>query len=192
VLGASSGRLLLLGELLRFRRAALGYRYVPAFVEARKINTRMVGDIEHGRRDTFTFPSLEDVAAAYDVTYMSIMAVVWSDAGELVPAAAEEPPADDAPPAAARVLPSSPLDDSGREDATRPYATPIWEKLLDLAGQGVTDPSGVALGLGPGDAKIWDGSRGAMSLPDRAWLVADIQRRRDTRKVTADADATSA
>ena len=191
VKGADPGRLKELGVLLRDRRVDLGYRHVPAFVRARGINTRMVGDIEHGRRDTYERPTLNDVAAAYEVTRDSMIAVVWSGAGELVPAPAGE----DAPPPVvpvARPLPGAPMDDEGRESAVRPYATRIWNELLRLAAQGITSPSGVMLGLDPGDAGIWDGSAGAMSLADRAWLVADIQRRRDARASAAQAPATTA
>ena len=86
VTGADPARIRQLGALLKQRRADLGYRRIPAFIRDRGINIRMVGDIEHGRRDTFTSPSLKDAARAYEVTYDSMMAVVWSDAGELVPA----------------------------------------------------------------------------------------------------------
>ena len=54
--GADPARIRELGALLRLRRAELGYRHVPQFVRDRDINTRMVGDLEHGRRDTFTYP----------------------------------------------------------------------------------------------------------------------------------------
>ena len=56
VTGADPARIRELGALLKRRRADLGYPHVPQFVRDRDINTRMVGDLEHGRRDTFTYP----------------------------------------------------------------------------------------------------------------------------------------
>src|SRR5690348_12136332 len=154
MLGADPARLRELGALLRMRRAALGYRHLPAFVAARGINTRMAGDIEHGRRDTYTLPTLKDVAAAYEVTYDSMTAVVWSGAGELVPAAADEPAA---PPAAGpRLLPAAPMDDAVRTAADRPYADRIWMALREWDRKGVHDPTGAQLfGAGTQDAEAW-------------------------------------
>jgi hypothetical protein len=175
VLGAKPDRLRLLGQLLRLRRAALGFRHVPAFVRDRGINTRMVGDIEHGRRDTYTFPTLEDVAAAYEVTYESMMAVVWSDAGELAPAAPPAPPA-------ALPVPGEPpgwmASDGDRTEANRPYADRIRGRLDLLRLQGVTGPKGAQLfGEGTADARDWDKYAGDWEIPDLVWFVADLQRR---------------
>jgi hypothetical protein len=78
--------------------------------------------------------------------------------------------------------PSAPECELLREDAVRPYAIPIWEALLRLARQGADDPTGAQLGLSLEDAKVWDGSRGAMNESDRAWLVGDIQCRRIQRR----------
>jgi hypothetical protein len=182
MLGATDARLSLLGRLLRFRRAALGYRHVPAFVEKRGINTRMVGDIEHGRRDTYTFPTLEDVAAAYEVTYMSMMAVVWSGADELVP---DAPAATPAPPDRLTDDPDGwqpPIADKARRDADAPYAMEIMERLLALADGGVIDPSGAQVfGEGTGDAQAWDGIGGRLDIRDRVWFIADLRRRADGR-----------
>ena len=172
--GADPARLRELGALLRMRRAALGYRHLPAFVAARGINTRMAGDIEHGRRDTYTLPTLQDVAAAYDVTCESMTDVVWSGAGELVPAAADEPAP---PPAAPRLLPAAPIDDAARTAADRPYADRIWADLRAWAAKGVTDPTGAQLfGAGTPDAQAWDGTAGRMDEGDRVWHIADLQR----------------
>jgi hypothetical protein len=169
--GAASDRVLLLGELLRLRRAALGFRHVPAFVRDRGINTRMVGDIEHGRRDTYTFPTLDDVAAAYEVTYASMMAVVWSDAGELVPA--ETAPAD-AP------VPPGELPDGveARTPAAQDYADQIWERLLRLSDSGITAPTGAQLFPdSPADARTWDDPRLQRNWTVRARvrMIADLQ-----------------
>ncbi len=182
---ATAERWALLGRLFRARRLELGYGFRPAFAEARLPKTqdgnlmiRMVVTVENSERPgTYSPGRLEQFARAYDVTLESVHAVLRGDAGKLEPA----------PPAAVspwRPLPAAPMDDEGRESSVRPYAVRLWDGLLRLAGQGVTDPSGVMLGLSPADAKVWDGSAGAMSLADRAWLVADMQRRRAAR--TAD------
>jgi transcriptional regulator with XRE-family HTH domain len=189
MLGADAARLRQLGELLRLRRAALGSRHVPAFIRARDVslNTRMVGDIEHGRRDTYTHPTLQDIAAAYEVTYDSLVAVAAGEADELTPAEAGQL-------SVARILPAenAPMDDPAREEADRPYFVPVLEKIVRLLDDGIADPSGEQLGLSPADAKIWDGSHGAMSQSDRAWLVADMQRRRDARAARPNSGAAGA
>jgi len=170
MLGAAPDRLRLLGELLRLRRAALGYRHVPAFVQARDINTRMVGDIEHGRRDTYTFPTLEDIAAAYKVTYKSMMAVVWSDAGELDPAE-EVPPRFAAPDVTPPMTPE-------RAASDRPWFDEINERRVALAARGATDPSGDQMFPDhPDDAKAWDGIGARLDIGARVWFIADLRRR---------------
>jgi hypothetical protein len=177
-----------LGELLEtWRRVELGYRSRVRFAADRlpetpqgNANVRLVSDIENSYRpDTYPAGTLREIAEAYGVSYESMTAVLRGEAGELAAAAPHHQ------------LPPAPMDDGARESAVRPYATRIWDALLRLAGQGVTSPSGAMLGLDPGDAKVWDGSAGAMSLADRAWLVADIQRRRDGRSPTAHGSATT-
>ena len=177
--GGDAARLRELGGLLRDRRVELGYRHVPAFTAARDINSRMVGDIEHARRDTYERPTLDDIAAAYAVTRDSMVAVVWSDAGELVPLSSGDP----APVPARPSLPSPPIDDAARTAADRPYADRIWADLRAWAAKGVTDPSGAQL-FGPGtpDAQAWDGTRGRMDDGDRVWHIADLQRRDGDRR----------
>ena len=183
-LGAEPARLRELGALLRLRRAALGYRHVPAFVAARDINTRMVTDAERGRRDTYTFPTLEDIAAAYGVTYDSMRAVVWSGAGELVPA----PPA--APVQAAPAFPADPGEppgwmaaDKARTAANRPFADRIRGRLDVLRLQGAADPAGAELfGAGTADAEDWDKYAADWDVRDVVWFVADLQRRAAGRR----------
>ncbi len=179
----------LLGVLLAQRRQELGYTYWPAFAKARlpmtpsgNPNTRLLADIEKAYRDNFPEGRLRQLAQAYLVDYGSLVDVAHMKARALIPL----PPAVSAslPVVSAHILPPAPMDDEARESSVRPYAVRLWDELLRLAARGVTDPPGVMLGLPPGDAKVWDGSAGAMSLADRAWLVADIQRRRDAR--TAD------
>jgi hypothetical protein len=138
----------------------------------------MAGDIEHGRRDTYTFPSLQDVARAYDVTYDSMMAVVWSGAGELIPAA---PPVLPAAPPVLAAAPDGwvpPIADPVRRDADAPYAAPVLDRLLELADDGILDPSGAQMFPdSPDDARAWDGpGRWVRSPRDRAWFIAEIRR----------------
>jgi hypothetical protein len=180
--GAEPARIGQLGALLRLRRAALGYRHVPAFVRDRHINTRMVGDIEHGRRDTYTYPTLADVAAAYDVTYDSMMAVVWSGAGELVPATPAAVPAM-LPAAPGRLADGQdgwqpPIADPVRLAADAPYSAPILKRLHELAKAGILDPTGTQMfGEGTDDARAWDGPGAWVRSPwDRAWFIADVRR----------------
>jgi hypothetical protein len=182
MLGAASARRSLLGDLLRLRRAALGYRHVPAFVRDRDINSRLVGDIEHGRRDTFTFPTLEDVAAAYEVTYGSMMAVVWSDADELVPA--EPAPAEDATAPVARVPDENPPMSPAQAAADRPYYDPVNERRFALAAEGILDPTGEQMfGAGTEDARAWDGPFGrSLPIGDRCWFIAELHRLEHDRR----------
>ena len=178
VTGADPARIKQLGALLRLRRAALGYRHVPQFVRDRDINTRMVGDIEHGRRDTYTFPSLADAARAYDVTYESMMDVVWSGAGELTPAPADAP-------GASSLFDPLPSDSSeqrarlaARAAADRLFFDEINEQRVRLAARGILNPSGAQMFPDdPGDAKAWDGIGGRLDVGDRVWFIADLRRR---------------
>ena len=181
-----------LGMLLLARRQDdLGYRGRPGFEKATGINRRMSSDIEMARRDNFDINTLRDIAAAYRVTYESLLAVAYGDADELTPAVSAN-----APPAAAgtvpppRILPPAPPSGLIRDEAVYPYAIPLWMRILDLVDQGVTDPDGARLGLGPDDAKVWDGTRG-MSLADRAWTVGEVQRRRDARNADGRAGASA-
>ena len=171
-----------LGALLGQRRLELGYPHWPAFVRERlpptpsgKPNTRMVADIERAYRDTFPEERLKQLAKAYLVTYESMVAVAHRRASALVPVS----PAASAPPP----LPGepagwlAPMADPARVAACRPYADRIWERLRDLALQGVADPDGARLfGAGSPDAKTWDGTGARLPLPDRVLLIADMQR----------------
>ena len=163
--GADSARIKHLGALLKLRRAELGHRYLPPFVRDRRINTRMVGDIEHGRRDTFTFPSLQDVARAYEVTYDSMMAVVWSGAGELAPVRADPPPDENTPPLTQRQV-----------AAGQSWYDEINEIRVALAARGITNPTGAQMFPGdPDDARAWD-EHDYYSVKDRVHFIAEVRR----------------
>ena len=182
IAGAPSGGRRLLGVLLAQRRMELGYAHHPAMARARipltgdgNPNTRMLADLEHARRDNFPEPRLRQLARAYEVTYQSVTDVAWQRATSLqrAPAGAE--------------LPDAPITDPDREAAIRPWLLPIWKAILEAADRGIRDPSSAQLGLDPDDALVWDGSRGAMSREDRAWLVAEIRRRRLRTRAAAEA-----
>jgi hypothetical protein len=167
-----------LGVLLQLRRGELGYRRRPAFTRDRGINIRLVTDIENAYRpNTFLTPTLRDIAQAYQVTYDSLAAVLAGKEDELSPA----PPA--APAAVAEGdgwLP--PFTDPARIAADLPYFDEINERRIELAGQGVSDPSGAQMfGAGTEDAQAWDGIGARMNLRQRVWLIADLQRRDDGR-----------
>jgi transcriptional regulator with XRE-family HTH domain len=178
VLGADPARLRQLGDLLRRRRAALGWRDRPAFEEDQDINQRLISDIERGRRDTYTFPTLQDIAAAYEVTYESMTAVAWSDAGELVPAPvpaeAEEPRALTPAPPDDRPAPGWPPE---RVAADRPYFDRINERRVELASRGIVYPTGAQMFPDdPDDAAAWDGPGARLPVGDRVWFIADLRR----------------
>ena len=189
---AARERWQLLGRLFRVRRVELGYRYRPAFAEARLPRTpqgnlmvRALNAIENGERPgTYAPGTLEMYARAYEVTVRSVYAVLRGDADELVPAHATGP---------LPVLPPrAPESGLVREDADYPYFRSIWERLLELAGEGNSDPTGEQLGLSPEYADFFDSTRGAMSRSDRAWAVADVQRRREARSAGPEANAAGA
>ena len=162
----------LLGELAQARRQEMGYRHRPGFARDRlpltedgNPNVRLAADFEMAYRDTFPPGTLRDLARAYDVAWESVLAVLRGDADALAPARGPS-------------LPPAPMADPAREAATRPYADPIWERLLSLAAAGVTDPPGARLfPRSPADANAWDGTAGRMGTADRVWLVAELQRR---------------
>ena len=163
---------------------------MPAFTGKRGINARMVGDIEHGRRDTYTLPTLEDIAAAYKVTYMSVMAVAWSGAGELVPAETSGPralPAPDAGPAGAPGWPRE------RTEADRPFFDPINERRVELASRGITYPSGAQMfGEATWEAAAWDDPLAHVPVAGRVWGIADMRRRAAARDAGSGVNSRSA
>jgi hypothetical protein len=168
----------LLGQLLQLRRAELGYRRRPAFTKDRDINIRLVTDIENAYRpNTFLNPTLRDVAQAYAVTWESLAGVLAGTAEKLEPAP---------PPSPVTQLP--PVTGAQRRGSDYPYFTAIERRLRELAGQGITDPSGIQV-FGPGrDAETWDGIGSRLDMDDRAWLIADLQRRADGRNGGARSD----
>jgi hypothetical protein len=159
-----------LGELLQLRRAELGYRRRPAFVREHGINIRLVTDIENAYRpNTFLTPTLREIAQAYQVTYESLTAVLAGNAAALEPAAPE-----------AVRLP--PITSPARLAADNSHFIAIERRLRELAAQGVTDPGGAQVFPdSPADAQAWDGIGARMDLDDRAWLIADLQRRANGR-----------
>ena len=160
-----------LGELLQLRRAELGYKRRPAFVKERGINIRLVTDIENAYRpNTFLTPTLREIAAAYRVTYDSVVAVILGHDDELIPAPAAAPRGPGEPPAWMAAEPD-------RTAANRPYADRIRGRLAMLRAQGTRAPSGAELFPdSAADARDWD-KYGDWEEKDRVWFIADLQRR---------------
>jgi hypothetical protein len=199
-----------LGRLFSDRRRSMpgGYTYRAKFAAERlplthrgNPNSRLVQDIELAAKDRighFTEDSLRLLTRAYGVTYESVLAVLRGEADELVPVVPAGPALAAAPPRGGP-LPAAPESGLVREDAVRPYATPIWERLDYLRRRWrIEEPTGAQLAADPDgtpapprrdgtplvtaeDIDVWDGSAGAMSLADRAWTVGDIRRRREAR-----------
>lgn len=197
-----------LGRLLRDRRYDLGYPNRRHFEKARKISYRRLLEIENASRpepSSWGPETLKDIARIYEVEYKSVIAVLREQADDLTPAAPLSAGPYAAP--AAPGLPSAPPSGLLREDADRPYATPVWEALLHLADRGVLDPDGgqlvaavaelIRLGVLPAgtvplsekDAQAWDSTAGAMVRSDRVWLVSDLRRRREAFSARQGADS---
>lgn len=182
-----------LGKLLQRRRAHIGGGSQTRFAKARKVSVRRIRDIENASRkdpSSWQEATLQEIADFYEVDYRSMLAVLRGEADDLVPAAP-------ASVSLAAGLPPAPPSGLLREDADRPWATPVWEALLHLADRGVLDPDGdqlvaavaelIRLGVLPAgtvplsekDAQAWDSTAGAMVRSDRVWLVSDLRRRRE-------------
>jgi len=178
--------LLLLGALLRKRRIELGYTHRPAFIRDRlpltpkgNLNTRLVADIEKAYRKDFPDYTLEKLAAAYQVTYESVVAVAYLRARALEPGPA-------APGLLPAVIPAGPpgwlASDKKRSAADRSYADEIKGRLKLLRLQGVTAPEGEQIfGEGTDDARLWDKYAADWEPRDVVWFIADIQRRNAAR-----------
>ena len=91
-----------------------------------------------------------------------MMAVVWSGAGELIPARAAPPPDEDTPPLTPRqAAAAQPWFDEINEQPRRPRAP-----------RGITNPTGAQMFPdAPDDAKAWD-DHGHWSVGDRVWYIA--------------------
>jgi len=174
-----------LGELLQLRRAELGYKRRPAFTREHGINIRLVTDIENAYRpNTFLTPTLREIARAYEVTYDSLIAVLGKRADELTPATRPAPAGEDTPPMSPE-----------RADAARRWYDPINKRRFDLLRvRGIIDPTGEQMFPGdPESARAWD-SIGPfrMSVEDKVWALAELQRWAATRDGNSGEDATSA
>lgn len=184
---APAERWALLGLQLRSRRLELGYPVRRAFAKDRGLvtgkgapNVRMINAMENNERPGSYAPGrLEQFARAYEVTAESVYALLDGKTDELVPAPSSALP----PPPESRLV---------READVRPYADPIWEKLIELQRRGIADPSGEQLGLPPFYAKVWDDSAGAMLLSDRVWLVGTVLRNAAVQDAARQPDANSA
>lgn len=199
------GRWEQLGRALQaWREDVLGYKVRGRFAADRGINIRLVQDLENNYRPgTYTKWALDDAARAYEIEPAarrgelapSLLAVLRGEADTFTRAAAAPPPVRFPAPG---TLPPSPMD-RAREDAARPYAEPVWARLVLLRDvRGIADPSGAQLAAEPDgtriiridgtplldadDIRVFDGSRGAMDDPDRVWLVGDLHVARLARR----------
>ena len=174
VIRPEEGARRLAGELLQRRRSDLGYggRRRRAFARDRGINPRLLSDIENPQQGrNYLISSVADIARAYAVTYESVTAVLRGEAGGLVPVQDTAPAALDVPLA---------MTDPARMARAAPLAVRIWERVWALAVQGTPDPSGAQVfGGGSADATAWDAVAGRWPVPDRVWMVADLQARDD-------------
>lgn len=204
---ADPGRWRLLGDLLRFRREELGYKYRPEFARERmpltpkgNANVRLVVDIEAApadRQNTFMRTTLQDIAQFYEVTFGSMMDVLHEKADELTAAPAAPRPAV-APPAAPDPpdFPGpAPFADEARAAAARPHAEAIRDDLIRLdylrevapgryEHSGAPMPSGAELfGRDTADARTWDDPnlRRVLTVRQMVWLLADIRRSDEAR-----------
>jgi hypothetical protein len=177
----------LLGALLAQRRKELGYTHWPAFARDRlpptpagNPNTRLLADIEKAYRARFPEPTLRQLAAAYMVTYESLVAVAhlkrqYSRDRLLVPVPGRQP-------GAVPAEPPPPIADPAHVAADRPRFDEINERRVALAARGITDPSGSQMFPDdPQDAQTWDGIGARLDIRDRVWLIADLRRRAAAR-----------
>lgn len=179
-----------LGAQMRARRHLLDPRFGNRrlFVRERLVPLglkdsaayKLAYDLEQGTlqgRGGFSAGNMLALAQAYQVTPDSVIAVL--DGGDLEPLTAApgrharpEPPAD---------RPWLPPLDAGTLDQARPFADAIWQRLRELALQGVADPSGAQLFPGnDADIATWDQRAGVMSVEERVWLIAALRAREAT------------
>jgi hypothetical protein len=163
-------RWVLLGQLLETRRRVLGHTWRTTFERDSGVNARLAAEIEKAAKDRvnhFMPGTLQLVAHGYEVTYESVLAVLRGEADALVPAA----PAPTAP----AELPDAV---GARSPEAQDYADRIWERLLDLADSGITDPPGGQLFPdSPEDARTWDNPklRRNWTVRARVRMIADLQ-----------------
>jgi len=177
-----------LGRALQeWREDVLGYQVRGKFAEDRYINLRLVQDLEKNYRPgTYTKWALQAAAQAYQVPYDrqvpgSVLAFLHGEADTLARASAVSAGKSAVTPDRLADGPDGwrpPVADRARRDADAPYAAPILDRLLELAGSGVTDPSGAQVFPGsPDDARAWDGPGAWVRSPrDRAWFIAEVHR----------------
>jgi len=145
--------------LQEWREDVLGYQVRGRFADDRHINLRLVQDREKNYRPgTYTKWALQAAAQAYQVPYDrqppgSVLAFLYGEADTLARATGKSA----APPDRLADGPDGwqpPVADPVRRDADAPYAAPILDRLLELAGAGIADPSGAQVfGEGTDDAR---------------------------------------
>lgn len=182
VTGVPDDRWTAFGAALAQRREnVLGYPTLAAMSQARDINYRLIQELESNspaRVNSYTVMTMRNVARAYRVTYASILDFLHGRRDDL------DQPLDTPALMAAEDDPgwTPPVADPGRQAANAPWFAAILERLHGLRDQGFDDPSGARLFDDPRDAEVWDGTRGRFSLMDRAYMIADMQRREAARR----------
>lgn len=161
-----------LGRLLEQRRGELGFTDRTDFARARPgLTWRTYTDLENGYRENSTIATLGKVAAAYGVTYDSMLAVAHGESDCLEPAPGTGPRPVPAPAVTAQAVP---VPEELRE-AAQPYADEIQARLLAAAARtGTEDPPGDEV-FGPGswEAQSWDLFRRQFpSTLRRLWIIA--------------------
>ena len=174
-------RWVLLGSRLELRRRELGHTWRTTFEADSGVNTRLAADVEKAAKDRvnhFMPGTFQLIAKGYRVTEESMAAVLRGEADDLAPAAPPALPVTRGRPADGPDGWEPPIADPASRAADAPYAAPVLDRLLELADDGILDPSGAQMFPdSPDDARAWDGPGSWVRSPrDRAWFIAEIRR----------------
>ena len=182
-----------LGAQMRARRHLLDPRFGNRhlFVRERLIPLglketaarKLVYDLESGKlqgRGGFSAGNMLALAQAYGTTADEVIAVLGGD--ELGPLPESGRHARQRTPEAPGGQWLPPLGADTIEQA-RPHADQIWQRLRELALQGIASPSGgEVFPEDDADAADWDRRTGMFSLEERVWLIAAIRAREEARE----------
>jgi hypothetical protein len=183
-----------LGGQLEARRHLLDPRYGNRrlFVRERLVPRglkesaayKLVYDAEQGKlqgRGGFSAGKMLTLAEAYGTTPDSVVAVLEGGDLEPLPGTPAQAPLargrhrTPEPPVTGQWLPPLPAETIER---SRPYADAIWQRLRELALQGIAEPSGRQLFPdAAADAATWDLRADLLSVPERVWLLAALRAR---------------
>jgi len=160
---------------VRERLVPLGLKETAAY--------KLAYDLEQGTlqgRGGFSAGNMLALAQAYGTTADAVIGVL--DGDELGPLPEAGRHARQRAPGAPAAPWLPPLD-SGTIERARPHADAIWQRLRQLALQGVAEPSGELMFPGDADAAAdWDRRAGLLSLEERVWLIAAIRAREEAQQ----------